>query len=120
MGLEPGYFAFYAGTKPSKTKRVEKELLREMNLLRKKGLTDKELKRAKAKIIGQKKIARQELGHLASTTGLDELYGLGYQNTEQEDAHYEAVTLEQIRAIAQKYLKPDLQVVAVVKPEPAD
>ena len=34
-------------------------------------------------------------------TALDELYGLGYQRTEQEDAKYEAVTLEQIKAVAQ-------------------
>jgi len=115
-GLEPGFFAFYTGTEPSKVEQVEKELLKEAELLRTEGLTAEELKRAKAKIIGQKKIARQELGHLASTTALDEIYGLGYQRTEQDDAKYEAVTLEQIKAVAQKYFKPDALVVAVVKP----
>ncbi len=115
-GLVPGYFAFYTGTEPAKVELVEKELLREAELLRTEGLTAEELKRSKAKIIGQKKIARQELGHLASATALDELYGLGYQRTEQDDAKYEAVTLEQIKAVAQKYLKPDALVVAVVKP----
>jgi zinc protease len=116
-GLAPGYFAFYAGTEPAKAVLVEQEILKEAALLRDAGLTAEELKRAKAKIIGQKKIARQELGHLASTTALDELYGLGYQNTEREDAKYEAVTLQQIRASAQEYLKPEALVVAVVKPE---
>lgn len=115
-GLAPGYFAFYTGTEPSKVELVEKELLKEAELLRNGGLTAEELKRTKAKIIGQKKIARQELGHLASTTALDELYGLGYQRTEQDDAKYEAVTLEQIKAVAQKYLKPETVVVAVVRP----
>jgi zinc protease len=115
-GLMPGYFAFYTGTEPSKVELVETELLKEAELLRHEGLTAEELKRAKAKIIGQKKIARQELGHLASTTALDELYGLGYQRTEQDDAKYEAVTLEHIKAVAQKYFKPDALVVAVVKP----
>jgi zinc protease len=119
-GLEPGYFAFYTGTEPSKVEQVEKELLREAELLRTEGLTADELKRAKAKIIGQKKIARQELGHLASMTALDELYGLGYQHAELDDAKYEAVTLEQIKAAAQKYLKPDALVVAVVKPGKPD
>jgi zinc protease len=116
-GLVPGYFAFYTGTEPSKAGLVEKELLKEAELLRSEGLTAGELKRSKAKIIGQKKIARQELGHLASMTALDELYGLGYQRTELDDAKYEAVTLEQIKVAAQKYLKPDALVVAVVKPE---
>jgi zinc protease len=116
-GLVPGYFAFYTGTEPSKAGLVEKELLKEAELLRTEGLTAGELKRAKAKIIGQKKIARQDLGDLASLTALDELYGLGYQRTELDDAKYEAVTLEQIKAAAKKYLKPDAFVVSIVKPE---
>jgi zinc protease len=115
-GLAPGYFAFYTGTEPAKAGLVEKELLKEAELLRFKGLTTEELKRAKAKIIGQKKIAHQDLGNLASMTALDELYGLGYQRAELDDTKYEAVTREQIKAAAQKYLKPDALVVAVVKP----
>jgi zinc protease len=116
-GLAPGYFAFYVGTMPEKVDLVEKELLREAELLRTEGLTEAELKRAKAKIIGQKKISRQDLGHLASATALDELYGLGYQHIDAEDALYEAVTLEQVKAAANKYLKPEAVVIAVVKPE---
>jgi zinc protease len=116
-GLVPGYFAFYTGTEPSKAGQVETELLKEAELMRTEGLTAEELKRCKAKIIGQKKIARQELGHLASMTALDELYGLGYRRAELDDAKYEAVTLEQIKAAAQKYLQPDALVLAVVKPE---
>jgi len=116
-GLAPGYFAFYTGTEPAKAAQVETELLKEAELLRTEGLTAEELKRAKAKIIGQKKIARQDLGSLAVLTALDELYGLGYQRAELDDAKYEAVTLEQIKAAAQKYLKPDAFVVSIVKPE---
>jgi predicted Zn-dependent peptidase len=33
-----------------------------------------------------------------------------------EDAKFEAVTLEQVKAVAQKYLKPDALVISVVKP----
>jgi zinc protease len=115
-GLAPGYFAFYAGTEPTKAGLVEQEFLKEAELLRAEGLTAEELKRAKAKIIGQKKIARQDLGSLASLTALDELYGLGYLRTELDDAKFETVTLELVKAVAQKYLKPDVFVVSVVKP----
>lgn len=116
-GVVPGYFAFYTGTEPAKAAVVEQELLKEAELLRTEGLTAEELKRAKAKIIGQKKIARADLGNLASTSALDELYGLGWQRAELDDAKYEAVTLEQAKAAAQKYLSPDAFVVAIVKPE---
>lgn len=117
LGLVPGYFAFYVGTEPGKVELVETELLKEAEELRNHGLTEEELKRAKAKIIGQKKIARQDLGGYAMSTALDELYGLGYQHTDTEDAKYEAVTLEETQAVAEKYLRPEALVVAVVKPE---
>ncbi len=119
-GLEPGYFAFYVGTAPEKVAVVETELLKEAELLRKEGLTAEELQRAKAKIIGSKKIARQELGGYAMTTALDELYGLGYANSDSDAAHYEAVTLEQVKAVANKYLRPDAYVVSVVMPAAAN
>src|SRR6185436_15698136 len=63
LGLVPGYFALYAGTEPEKAALVEAEMLLEAAALRKEGLTEQELKRAKAKVLGQKKIARQDLGN---------------------------------------------------------
>jgi zinc protease len=116
-GLVPGYFAFYAGTEPGKTALVEAEFLAEAKLLCEEGLSEDELKRAKAKIIGQKKIARQELGGLAMGNALDELYGLGYDRGEKDDARYEAVTAEQVRAVARKYLRPETSVLAVICPK---
>ena len=92
-------------------------MLKEAALLCTKGLNAEELKRAKAKIIGEKKIARQELGGLAMATALDELYGLGFDYGDAENAKYEAVTLEQIRAAARKYLKPESAVIACVRPK---
>jgi len=116
IGLAPGYFAFYVGTAPEKTALVEKELLKEAELLRAEGLTEEELKRSKAKVIGQKKISRQDLGSLAMMTALDELYGLGYAHADAEDALYEAVTLKQVKAVAKKYLLPNAVVIAMVRP----
>jgi zinc protease len=115
-GLVPGYFAFYVGTDPAKAGLVEEELFRQAAELRDEGLTEAELKRAKAKVIGQKKIARQDLGACAAAVALDELYGLGYQHSDKEDALYEAVTLDDIKRVARQYLQPEASVVAVVSP----
>jgi zinc protease len=117
IGLAPGYFAFYVGTTPEKADQVESEILREAEILRAEGLTEEELKRAKAKVIGQKKIARQDLGTFAMTTALDELYGLGYGYADCEDALYQGVTPEQVKAAAEKHLRADAVVVAVARPE---
>ena len=116
MGLAPGYFAFYAGTAPEKLPLVEQELLKEAELLRSEGLTEEELRRAKAKLIGQKKIARQDLGSYAMTAVLDELYGFGYNRSDFEDEKYAAVNLCEIKAAAQKYLTPNALVLSLVAP----
>lgn len=118
VGLAPGYFTFFAGTIPGKTDLVEQEMLAEAGLLRREGLSSDELKRSKAKILGQRKIARQDLGALAVTSALDELYGLGYDHATAEDAAYEAVTLDQVRAVAAKYLTPNAFVIATITPPP--
>lgn len=116
LGLVPGFFAFYAGTEPDKVGLVEAELLKEADALRTAGLNPDELVRVKAKLIGQKKIARQELGNYAMVTALDELYGLGYANQDTEDEKFNAVTLDEVMATAQKYFRPESVVVAIVRP----
>jgi zinc protease len=116
-GLLPGYFAFYVGTDPAKAGLVEEELYRQAAELREEGLTEAELNRAKAKVIGQKKIARQDLGASAAAVALDELYDLGYQHSDKEDALYEAVTLDDIQRVARQYLRTEASVVAVISPE---
>jgi zinc protease len=115
-GLAPGYFAFYCGTAPEKASQVESELLREAELLCRDGLTAEELNRAKAKLLGQRKIARQELGNFAAHNALDELYGLGFDYYTKEDAALEAVTLADVLAVARKHLQPDRAVVSLVAP----
>jgi zinc protease len=116
LGLQPGYFALYAGTMPDKLGQVEEEMLNEVRLLRESGLSAEELKRAKAKLLGQKKIARQDLGGYAVATALDELYGLGYMNCDQEDALYEAVTLEEVQQVIRTHLDPTRCVISTVAP----
>ena len=116
LGLSPGYFAFYTGTEPEKVQLVETEMLKEAAALRAEGLSPEELKRAKAKVVGQKKIARQDLGSYAMVCALDELYGLGFDHSDNDDAKYEAVTLEDVKRVAARYLSEDKFVISVVKP----
>jgi zinc protease len=96
---------------------VEKEFFNEIELLRAQGLTAEELNRSKAKLIGQRKIARQDLGTHATGAALDELYGLGYDFGDKEDEKIQAATLEQITNVAQKYLLPNTAVISIVQPE---
>lgn len=119
-GILPGFFAFYAGTAPETAERVDAEITDQIALLCQSGLTQNELARAKAKVLGQKKIARQDLGGMAFVSALDELYGLGFRRWEEEEAEYESVRLEEVQAIAHKYFEPHRLVHILVGPEALD
>jgi zinc protease len=115
-GISPGFFSFHAGTSPDKVEIVEQQMLHEAEMLRSDGLTAEELQRAKAKLNGQRKIARQDLGSMAMTNALDELYGLGYGNSDTEDAEFDAVTAVEVKAAANKYFQLDGAVTATIIP----
>ena len=115
-GRVPGCFSFYAGTAAAAAGQVEAELLTQAKRLAKEGLTEEELCRAKAKLIGHKKIAQQDLGNVAFATCMDELLGLGYNHHAEEDARIEAVTLEQIREVADCYFGTEQFATAVSLP----
>ena len=51
------------------------------------------------------------------STALDELYGLGYAHSLTEDSLYQAVTLEQLKLVARKYLTLDALVISTIMPE---
>lgn len=118
LGLDPGYFAFYIGTTPQKVELCEKEIFAELDKLRQTGLSEEELDRAKASVIGQRKVQMQDNGQLAMMVGLDELYGLGYNFFQTMDEKYRAVTVEDIRRVAGKYFDNKPSAVAVVRPAP--
>ena len=116
-GLIPGYFAFYAGTSPNEIQRVRDEMWQQIQILADKGITQQELKRAKAKLLGQKKIARQSLGSLATQCALDELYGLGYMNQFEEEQAIESVQIEDVQRAAAKYFTESGLSTATVGPD---
>jgi len=115
-GRVPGCFSFYAGTAAHTAVQVEEELLNQAKRLAKGGLTEEELRRAKAKLIGHKKIARQDLGSVTFATCMDELLGLGHDHHAGEAARIEAVTLAQAQEAAAQYLGTDNFVTAVSLP----
>jgi zinc protease len=115
-GVEPGFFAFYVGTTAPKVELCEKEIFAELAKLKTTGLTADELDRAKASIIGQRKVALQDNGGLAMTAGLDELYGLGYKNFQTTDDKYRAVTPADIQRVVGRYFSDKPNAVAVVRP----
>ncbi len=116
-GLTTGPFTFYLGTDPAKLEKVKTEFLDEIGKLAREGLTAEELERAKAKLLGQMALRDQSSEAMAHVVALDELYGLGYDHYRTVEQAVKAVTLEEVRAVAQRLFRDQPFAVAIVRPE---
>jgi zinc protease len=120
LGLQPGFLMFYIGTTGENVATCEKEFGAELAKLKAEGLTAQELENAKNNIIGQRKVGMQDNGQFAMTVGLDELYGLGYDFWRTQDEKYRAVTTDDIKQVAAKYLGDKPSATIIVKPSPKE
>jgi zinc protease len=116
LGLDPGYFAFYVGTTPQNVGTCEKEIFAELEKLEANGLSDEELTRARNGIIGQRRVHMQDNSELSLLVGTDELYGLGYDSFKTMDNKYRAVTLDDIKRVANQYFNNKPHAVVVITP----
>ena len=115
-GLAPGAFVFYLGTDPKKVDLARHEFNDEIAKLASDGLTQVELDRAKAKLLGAEAIRNQSSAALAGLCATNELMGLGYDHDKSRAKEIEKVTLEDIRHVAQKYFRDGKSVEVVVGP----
>ena len=117
-GLAPGYFAAYAACEPEKVNQVIEVLERNFAKAAAGDFTQAELDRARGIIISAEVINRQTNSELAATAALDELYGLGYRHSQTLTDRINAVTMDEVKRVAKKYLtRGHLICVTTAKPE---
>jgi zinc protease len=119
-GLAPGAFVFYLGTDPKKVDLAKKEFDDEIAKLASDGLTQVELDRAKAKLLGAEAIRNQSPGALGGLCATNELLGLGYDHSKIRKEEIEKVTLEDAKRVANKYFRDGKSVEVIVGPPPAN
>jgi zinc protease len=115
-GLAPGAFVFYLGTDPKKVDLAKSEFNDEIAKLASEGLTQEELDRAKAKLLGAEAIRNQSPAALGGLSATNELLGLGYDHDKVRREEIEKVNLEEIKRVAQKYFRDGKSVEVVVGP----
>lgn len=115
-GLAPGAFVFYLGTDPKKVDLAKHEFNDEIDKLAAEGLTQVELDRAKAKLLGAEAIRNQSAAALGGVCANNELLGLGYDHDKVRKAEIEKVTLEDTKRVANKYFRDSKSVEVVVGP----
>ena len=120
-GRGPGLF-FLNGT-PSEGKSVaelESALRNEIERLIREGVTEKELIRAKAQVVSGHVFQLDSMFYQAMQIGQLESIGLSYLDIDTIIKKLQAVTAQQIREVAKKYLIDDSLTVAVLDPQPLE
>lgn len=117
LGLDKGAYIFYISTAPRLGDEATRGLLAQIKRLQEGGVTDEELERAKRRLIGARDISLQSNSSASFYTSLDELYGLGYKNTERYREEINLVSREDIRRVANTYFNLNTYGLAILRPE---
>ena len=114
--VNKGMFVVYIGTNPKTALHSKQELLKEINYLQKEFVSDKELREAKDKILGNFVLSQETNMEKASTLGWFELSGRGFGYINEFPQIIENITPSDVIKTANKYFsKP--YVLTVVAPK---
>ena len=113
----PTLFLFDATpTEKHSIEEAEQALYAEIKDLQQNIVEDKELKRVKAQVIASEVYQQDSIQRQATVIGSLETVGLGWQLMGEYRNRINAVTAEQVRKVAQKYLHEDRLTIALLKP----
>lgn len=116
-GPAPGYFTILAQTRPDKLDEVVKRIQSKIDKIKAGDVTTEEFETAIKMILALHAQENTTIGEQARLAALDDLFGLGYNYDESFDARIQAVTLEDVVAVAKKYLNE--HVLVTTSPEDA-
>jgi zinc protease len=118
QGIDTGSFGVYIGTSPDKKDEAIKSVWQELAAVRDVPIGPEELQRAKSVLIGRYELGLQTHGAQAMDMALDETYGLGLDYGDEYIHALTAVTVDQVMAVARKYIQPDHYVLVTVGAAP--
>ena len=84
------------------------------------GVTEEELARVKAQVVASHVFRLDSMFYQAMQIGQLESVGLSYRDLDTMVKKLQAVTAEQVREVAKKYVQDDSLTVAVLDPQPLE
>jgi len=114
---------FVLDATPSEGKSVaelESAILNEIEKIKTGGVTEEELQRVKAQVIAADVYQRDSMFYQAMQIGNLETAGFSWRILKGYPAKLQAVTAEQVQAVAKKYFIKDNLTVATLDPQPID
>ena len=117
-GFDTGYFGIYAATFEEALDQAMEIIDGHMERIATELVADDELEKAKQLCVIMRQTSRQTNSSQANDAGIAELYGLGYDHTDDYARKIKAVTGDQVLAVAQKYLSNPVTILR--RPQPSE
>jgi zinc protease len=114
LGLDYGSIGFYIACAPEKKDQAINAMWKEIYAVLQNPLTNEEVERAKAWLIGNYEISMQTNEAQAMDIVLNEIYGLGWDFPEKYVREIQAVDAAKVLDVAQRYLHPDRYVLVTI------
>jgi zinc protease len=115
-GIDSGMFVIYAATTRENSERVQSIIDEEVKRIRENNISDEELARAKGMAVTAQAVERQTNLAQAQQAAADELFGLSYRAADFYESRINAITVDDVRRVAEKYLRHDSSALAIVGP----
>ena len=100
--------------------QLEAAVNEEIEMLKNSLVSDSELLRIKAQVVSSDVYERDSVFYQAMIIGIFETVGLSWKEIDKYVSSIQAITAEQVQAVAKKYLKEDRLTIAVLDPQPLD
>lgn len=113
---DTGVFGIYAGLDSKRLALAMKTIYGELDLMKSKLVSEEELTRAKDHVKGTLALAFEDSAVQASWFGREWMFRKKLEMPDERIAQLSAVTLEQVRRVANSVLRPDRMAVAAIGP----
>jgi zinc protease len=115
-GIDPGYFAVYVATSPDNLDEALRAIRDELRAVVENGVSPEELARAQRYLVGTHAIGLQRKSAIAAALAFHEAYGQGWRAYRQYTDNVMKVKAQDVARVARKYLDPQREIAAVVRP----
>jgi len=115
--LDAGWIYFYVLTRQEKAAQVQEIVRREIRRLQTEPIPETELRDVKTYLKGTFRSGLETNSALSFTSGLDELYGLGYLNYQNYEAAIDRVSAPDVQRLARQYCDLDKAAVVTTLPK---
>jgi len=115
-GLGAGPWVTVAGVNPANVERAINGILRQVQHLREELVPAEELADSQSFLTGSMPLRLETNGGLVSALLDMERYGLGFDYLQRYPALVNAVTVQDVQEMVQKYLDPEIYALAVAGP----